>query len=94
MYDINKWLSQNQVKTFGIPNKGYIRRGYDADLTIVDMKTKRKVTNRKLQTKCGWSAFDGMTLQGWPVMTIVNGNIVYREGDIFDQIKGQEVNLT
>ena len=94
MYDINKWLSQNQVKTFGIPNKGYIRRGYDADLTIVDMKTKRKVTNRKLQTKCGWSAFDGMTLQGWPVMTIINGNIVYREGDIFDQIKGKEVNLT
>jgi dihydroorotase len=93
MYEIVRWFSQNQVKAFNIPNKGYIREGYDADLTLIDLKTKRQVVNQKLQTKCKWSAFDGQILQGWPIMTIVNGQIVYREGDVFSEAKGREVKL-
>ena len=44
-----------------------------------------------MQSKCGWSAFDGKTLKGWPVMTIVNGNVVFENEQINDEIKGKKV---
>ena len=63
---------------------------HDADLTIVDMDLISKVRNEDLLTKCGWSPFNGMELKGWPVMTIVNGNIIFENGRIND-IKAKEV---
>lgn len=80
----------NPAKVFSIKNKGQIKAGYDADLTIVDMSQTKKVENDKLFTKCGWSPFSGKTLKGWPVTTIVRGNIVYDAGAIHKNI-GKEV---
>jgi dihydroorotase len=74
--------SLNPAKIFGIKNKGLLKEGYDADLVIVDMNLEKKVENKKLFTKCKWSPFNGMKLKGWPVMTIVNGNIVYHNHKI------------
>ena len=84
-------MCENPVKIFKIKNKGFIKEGKDADLTIVNMKVKKKVRNDQLFTKCGWSPFDGYELQGWPVKTIVNGNVVFEDGEIFEKIKGKKV---
>lgn len=82
--------SENPAKIFGIKNKGKIKEGYDADLVVVDLDLEKEVKNEELFTKCKWSPFNGWKLKGWPVMTIVNGNIVFENGEIND-IKGKEV---
>ena len=71
-------------------NKGSLKEGYDADMVIVDLDKRQAVRNEDLLTKCGWSPFDGKILKGWPVTTIVNGNVVYDNGEVFD-IKAVEV---
>ena len=75
---------------FKIKNKGLIKEGYDADLVIVDLDKRQAVRNDDLLTKCKWSSFEGKILKGWPVTTIVNGNVVYDKGEIFD-VKGKEI---
>lgn len=81
---------ENPAKIFGIKNKGFLKEGYDADLVIVDLEKRQAVRNEDLLTKCKWSPFEGKILKGWPVTTIVNGNVVYDDGEITD-IKAKEV---
>ena len=81
--------SQNPAKIYGL-NKGVIAEGYDADLVVIDMELKKEVKNEELLTKCKWSPFNGKVLKGWPIMTIVGGNLVYTDGKIND-IKAKEV---
>jgi len=81
--------AHNPARIFNIKNKGYIKEGYDADLTVIDLKLRKKVQKKDLLTKCKWSPWEGKTLKGWPVMTIVNGNVVY-DGKIHN-FKGKEV---
>lgn len=87
---VQELCCENPARIFGIKNKGRIKQGYDADLVVVDMNKEKKVRNENLYTKCGWSPFDGKTLKGWPVMTIVRGNIVFGNGKILDN-QGMEV---
>ena len=82
--------SKNPSRIFRIRNKGMIAKGYDADLAIIDMSLKKKVENSSLFTKCGWSPFNGKVLKGWPVTTIVRGNIVF-DGSGFYDIPGREM---
>jgi len=84
--------SNNPAKIFGIKNKGFLKQGYDADIVIVDMNLEKEVKNEELLTKQKWTPYKGMTLKGWPIMTIVNGNIVFDNGKIND-IKGKEVSF-
>jgi len=81
---------ENPAKIFRIKNKGLLKEGYDADLVIADLDKRQAVRNEDLLTKCRWSPFEGKILKGWPMTTIVNGNVVYDNGEIFD-IKAQEV---
>ena len=66
-------------RIFGIAGKGRIARGYDADFTIVDMGLSRTIENKWIASRCGWTPFDGMKTKGWPVATILRGNIVMRD---------------
>ena len=81
---------ENPAKIFKIKNKGFLKEGYDADLVVVDLNKRQAVRNEDLLTKCKWSPFEGKILKGWPVMTIVNGNVVYDNGQIND-VKAREV---
>ena len=65
------------AKIFKIKDKGFIKEGFDADLTIIDLNLEKEVKNNELFAKCGWSPFDGWNLKGWPVTTVVNGSIVF-----------------
>jgi dihydroorotase len=82
---------ENPAVIFGIKDKGFIREGYDADLVIVDMDFVQEVSADRLFTKSKWSPFEGMNLKGWPVMTIVNGNIVFEDGQVSQDHAGKEV---
>lgn len=82
-------MAQNPSELFGIKNKGRIQVGYDADFSIVDMKKSRTVENSWIQSKCGYSPFAGMKLQGWPHSVIINGQLVFQEDKILKPSQGQ-----
>lgn len=77
---ISKVTSLNAANYLGIKNKARIKENFAADLVILDKKGKTKIENKNLYTKCGWSAFDGMTFPGKVVCTIRNGVITAKDG--------------
>ncbi len=83
------FICENPIKIFGIKNKGYIKKDFDADLTIVDMNKKHVVKNQDIQSKCKWSPFNGMEFKGKPVLTIVNGQIKMKNGKILGEPSGK-----
>lgn len=91
--DIVRLCCENPARIFGIKKKGFIKEGYDADLTIIDLKKRQLVNASELLTKCGWSPYEGRMLRGWPVTTIINGNLVYHKNVVFD-VKGKEVGFS
>jgi len=69
--------SENPARIFGLyPKKGAILPGADADLVVVDLKRRAKITKELLHTITPWSIYEGWEVTGWPVMTLVRGNIV------------------
>ena len=77
------------ARLFGMAGKGRIAVGYDADLTLVDMQRKQAVDDRKLASPSGWSAYDGMMLQGWPSATIIAGQIVMLDEQVIGSPAGK-----
>ncbi len=90
LQQLARLTSENPARLLGIKNKGRIETGYDADIVIVDLNARKKVKNEELFTKCKWSPFNGWKLKGWPVTTIVGGNVVYDDGEM-NNIKAKEV---
>ena len=82
-------VCENPVKIFGIKNKGYIKEGYDADFTIVDMNKTIEIKNKNIESKCKWSPFDGYNFKGTPQATIINGEIKMRDGKIVGDPSGK-----
>jgi dihydroorotase len=82
-------VCENPVKIFGIKDKGFIKKGLDADFTIVDMNKKILIKNEKIESKCSWSPFDGFELKGTPVLTIISGQIKMRDGKILGDPEGK-----
>ncbi|HKQ54678.1 MAG TPA: dihydroorotase [Methyloceanibacter sp.] len=74
--------SAGPQRVFGIAGKGRIAVGYDADLTIVDLKETRVIEDEWIGSKCGWTPFAGHTVRGWPKGTIVRGLLAMWEGDV------------
>lgn len=74
--------SAGPSRIYNIARKGRIAVGYDGDFTIVDLKAKKTIENSKMASKCGWTPYDGMTVTGWPIATVVRGNIVMRDGAV------------
>jgi dihydroorotase len=74
--------SAGPQRIFGIAAKGRIAVGYDADLTIVDLKKERVIANDWVGSKAGWTPFAGRKVRGWPVGTIVRGKIAMWEGEL------------
>jgi dihydroorotase len=74
--------SAGPARVFGIAQKGRIALGYDADLTLADLRARRTIRAEDQATKCGWTPFDGFQAEGWPAATIIRGQIVMRDGEI------------
>jgi dihydroorotase len=83
-----KLMCENPCRIFGIKNKGYIKEGYDADFTIADMNKVVVIKNEMIASKCGWTPFNNNKVRGFPVGTIVNGNLVMSDGKVIEESKG------
>ena len=83
------FVCENPVKIFGIKNKGYIKVGYDADFTIVDLDKKIEIKNKNIESKCKWSPFNEQIFKGTPVSTIINGEIKMKDGKILGDPSGK-----
>lgn len=83
--------SAGAQRIYNIAGKGRIAVGYDADFTLVDLKARREITSDWLASKCGWSPFEGMTITGWPMATIIRGEVVMRDGELPGQPAGKPV---
>jgi dihydroorotase len=89
--DVVKWMAENPAKLYNIKGKGFLKEGYDADITIVDMDCEKTILNENMYSKCGWTAFHNTTTKGWPIITIVNGNIVYENDELNLDVFGKPV---
>jgi dihydroorotase len=83
--------SAGAQRIFGIAGKGRMAVGWDADFTLVDMKRKETITDAWSASKSGWTPFDGMSVTGWPVGTIIRGRSVMRDGELVASGKGEPV---
>jgi dihydroorotase len=87
------WLCEKPAEIFRVQGRGKIQEGYQADLVLVDMETEWVIQGTQLQSKAGWTAFEGWKVKGRPVMTFVNGTCVYRNGTMVSMPAGQEARI-
>ena len=83
--------SHGPQRLFGMARKGRIAAGYDADLTVVDLKREVTITNEQAGSRAGWTPYHGRKVKGWPVGTLIRGNRVVWEGEIATPGLGQPV---
>jgi dihydroorotase len=84
-------MCHNPSILFNIRNRGFIREGYKADLCLFNPEDPWSVSKENILYKCGWSPFEGETFKSKVVKTIVNGTIVYDEGVINEDYRGQRL---
>jgi dihydroorotase len=83
--------SAGPARVFGIAAKGRIAAGYDADLTVVDLKRRATIRDDWMASRAGWTPFNGVEVTGWPVGTFVRGRKVMWENDLVTQSQGEHV---
>jgi dihydroorotase len=85
--------AHNVADCFLIEKRGFIREGYFADLVLVDVNAKQKVTKENILYKCGWSPFEGEELHGVVKHTFISGNHTFNEGKFNEGKKGERLSF-
>ncbi len=88
---IVEMMCHNPAILFNIRKRGFIREGYKADLCLVDSSNPWTVSNENILYKCKWSPFEGMSFKSKIIRTIVNGTIVFDDGVINEDYRGQRL---
>ncbi len=83
--------SAGPARLFGMAGKGRVAVGYDADLTVVDLRRRETIRNDWIASRCGWTPYDGREVTGWPVGTFVRGAKVMWEGELVTPATGAPV---
>ena len=83
--------SAGPARVYGIARKGRIAAGYDADVTVVDLKRRERITDAGTASRAGWTPYDGMEVTGWPVGTVVRGRRVMWDGSLVEKAQGERV---
>lgn len=76
---------------FNVHRRGYLREGYQADLTVVDPKRPHTVVAGEILSKCAWSPFEGTTFRSSIAATFVNGQLAWSDGKLDDGVRGQRL---
>lgn len=84
-------MSHNVAEIYRIRSRGYIREGYYADVVLFDINDKWRVNEQSLLSKCKWSPFLGRVFRGGVTHTFVNGNLMYKRGEIINDTKGKRL---
>ncbi len=85
---VASWMCDAPARVWGLVGKGRIHPGYDADLVLVDMQMSKTIRNEQQFSRAGWSPWHGVSLQGWPVRTIVQGKTVFQQGQVDEDVRG------
>ncbi|WP_293813746.1 dihydroorotase [uncultured Aquitalea sp.] len=83
--------STGPARIFGIEGKGRIVPGFDADLTLVDMAAQRTISNDWIASRSGWTPYDGVRITGWPIHTVIRGQVVVRDEQLQGVPQGQAI---
>ncbi len=86
--------SAGPARLFGLAGKGRIAAGYDADLTIVDLKRRATIRDAWIASRSQWTPHDGRAVTGWPVGTLVRGARVMWEGELVTPSTGRAARFT
>lgn len=84
-------MSHAVADCFAIKDRGYINEGYYADLVVVDTNKPQTAINENIFYKCGWSPLENFTFSASIDKTFVNGNLVWDEGNFYEERKGQRL---
>ena len=88
---IPQLMSHNPARLYKIRDRGFIRKGYYADLVLVDPNANWQVGEGRYYTKCGWTPMDERTFKWKVVRTLVNGVTAYVDGIVIDGVRGSEL---
>ena len=86
-------MCHNPASLYRINKRGFIREGYYADLTLVDLHSDWTVSKDNILYKCGWSPLEGTTFHSKVIKTFVNGNLVFDNGSFSEKVKGQALSV-
>jgi len=78
---------------FGVKDRGYVREGWYADFVVIDPARPYLVEKTNLLSKCQWSPFEGHEFSSTVDTTIVNGAVVYSDGNLSGIVAGQKLNF-
>lgn len=84
-------MCHNPAILFNVEKRGFIKKGFYADLVLVDLSLSWTATKENTLYKCGWSPFEGTTFNSKITHTFVNGNLIYNQGKFNDTIKGKRL---
>jgi len=84
-------MAHRPARLFGVWHRGFLRKGYRADLVVVRPDSPWTLTPDLIQSKCGWSPLEGHTFQWQVVRTLCNGHTVYQDGIVDDSYVGEAV---
>ncbi len=86
-------MCHNPAILFEIEKRGYIRKGYKADLVLVDLNNPWTVQKDNILYKCGWSPFEGTTFKSRVTHTFVNGRLAYKNFKVYDNVRGERLSF-
>ena len=86
-------MCHNPAILYRIKERGYIREGYFADLTLVDLNSEWTVSKENILYKCGWSPLEGTTFHSKVLSTWVNGHLAYADGLFHEEVKGKALEV-
>ena len=84
-------MCHNPARLFGVEQRGFLRKGYRADMVIVHPRSPWKVTKDVILSKCGWSPMEGHEYQWRVERTLCNGKTVYVDGHVNSDVLGEEI---
>jgi len=84
-------MCHNPAKIYQIEKRGFVKEGFFADLVLIDMDKNQEITKENLLYKCGWSPFEGTNFSSTITHTFVNGNLMFDNGEIDNNIKGKRL---
>jgi len=83
--------SAGPARLFGIARKGRLAVGYEADITVVDLGRRETITDQWMASRAGWTPYNGLTVTGWPIGTLVRGTRVMWDGELVTPGRGEAV---
>jgi dihydroorotase len=86
-----QWMCETPAKLYRMKGRGVIETGAFADLALVDLKAKHTIRNEEQLTKCKWSPWDGQTVTGRSVVTVINGTVGYEDGAVVEGLRGHQL---